>query len=284
MTLPIVDIDQTNAQQYLIDESFKRPVLVDFWADWCGPCKSLMPILEKLAQEYAGQFLLARVNADEQAAITGQFGVRSLPTVFLMKDGQPVDGFAGAQPETAIRELLDKHLPKAWEGVYQQALGLLEADQPAEALPLLRQAHEESGERSDIGVALAGAYLALNRAQEAESLLDKIPLADQDAAYQQAKARLALMLEAARSPELEALEKRRESEPDNMEVTYQLALQYSQEKLHREALELLYSILQRNVNYQDGAAKKTMMDILAALGKGDPLAVEFQRKVYTLLY
>lgn len=284
MTESIVDIDQSNAQQYLIEESFKRPVLVDFWADWCGPCKSLMPILEKLAQEYAGQFLLARVNADEQAMITGQFGVRSLPTVFLMKDGQPVDGFAGAQPETAIRELLDKHLPKPWEGLYQQAMALLQADQAAEAVPLLRQAHEQSGERSDIGVALASAYLALGRAPEAEELLNKVPLADQDAAYQQAKAQLELMLQAARSPELEALEKQHQAEPDNMEVAYQLALQYSQEKLHREALELLYSILQRTLNYQDGAAKKTMMDILAALGKGDPLAVEFQRKVYTLLY
>lgn len=204
MTETIVDIDQSNAQQYLIDESFKRPVLVDFWADWCGPCKSLMPILEKLAQEYAGQFLLARVNADDQAAITGQFGVRSLPTVFLMKEGQPVDGFAGAQPETAIRELLDKHLPKPWEGLYQQALALLDADQAAEALPLLRQAHEQSGERSDMGVALAAAYLTLGRAQEAEALLNRIPLADQDAAYQQAKAQLELMLQAARSPSLKS--------------------------------------------------------------------------------
>ncbi len=107
----IVDINLENAKQLLVDESFTRPVLIDFWADWCAPCKSLMPILEKLANEYAGAFLLAKVNADEMGMISSQFGVRSLPTVILMKDGQPIDGFAGALPEKEVRELLEKYLP-----------------------------------------------------------------------------------------------------------------------------------------------------------------------------
>jgi thioredoxin len=95
----IVNIDEANAAQLLIEESHKRPVVVDFWADWCEPCKVLMPLLEKIANEYDGAFLLAKVNADEQQMIAQQFGVRSLPTVMVMQDGQPVDGFAGAQPE-----------------------------------------------------------------------------------------------------------------------------------------------------------------------------------------
>ena len=103
----IVNIDETNAQQYLIEESMNRPVVVDFWADWCEPCKVLMPLLEKLANEYQGQFLLAKVNADEQQMIAQQLGVRSLPTVMVIKEGQPVDGFVGAQPETQVREMSD---------------------------------------------------------------------------------------------------------------------------------------------------------------------------------
>ena len=104
----IVEIDESNAQQLLIDESMTRPVVVDFWADWCGPCKQLMPILEKLADEYQGAFLLAKVNADEQQMLAQQLGVRSLPTVMVIKEGQPIDGFSGAQPESAVREMLEK--------------------------------------------------------------------------------------------------------------------------------------------------------------------------------
>ena len=107
----IVDIDETNAQALLIEESHKRPVVVDFWADWCEPCKTLMPLLEKITTEYDGAFLLAKVNADTQQMIAQQFGVRSLPTVMVIQNGQPVDGFMGAQPETAVRELLQKYLP-----------------------------------------------------------------------------------------------------------------------------------------------------------------------------
>ncbi|MEH6571199.1 MAG: thioredoxin, partial [Halioglobus sp.] len=110
----IVNIDETNAAQLLIEESNNRPVVVDFWADWCEPCKVLMPMLEKIANEYQGAFLLAKVNADEQQAITQQFGVRSLPTVMVIQNGQPVDGFAGAQPETEVRKMLEKYLPKPW--------------------------------------------------------------------------------------------------------------------------------------------------------------------------
>jgi putative thioredoxin len=280
----VVDIDQSNAQQLLIDESFKRPVLVDFWADWCGPCKSLMPILEKLAQEYNGQFLLARVNADQQQMIAGQFGVRSLPTVVLMKEGQPLDGFMGAQPETAVRELLEKHLPKPWDAMLEQGKALAAAGDYNEALTILRQAYQESGERSDIGVILALIYLEQNRTAEAEAIISKIPMADQDGAYEQVKAQLELKQQAGKSPELEGLERKFQENPKDMNAAYQLALQYNQDGHHREALELLYGILQNNLNFSEGAAKKTMMDMIASLGKGDPLAVEYQRKLYTLLY
>ena len=96
MSEHIVNIDETNAAALLIEESYQRPVVVDFWADWCEPCKVLMPMLERIADEYNGAFLLAKVNADEQQMISQQFGVRSLPTVMVIKDGQPVDGVAGA--------------------------------------------------------------------------------------------------------------------------------------------------------------------------------------------
>src|SRR5690606_10081834 len=273
-----------NAQELLIEESFKRPVLVDFWADWCAPCKVLMPILEKLAKEYEGAFLLAKVNADTENMIAGQFGVRSLPTVMLIKDGQPVDGFVGAKSEAEVRELLAKHLPKPWEAALTQAQALLDANDRQGALPLLRQAYEESAQTPPVACLLAQQLVELNRTDEAEVILKKIKMADQDAFYEQVTAQLQLKQQAAKTPEMTALEDAYAQQPENLQLAYELALQMHQESLHRPALQLLLQILQKDRNFNEGAARKTMTDIIASLGKGDPLAVEFQRKLFTLLY
>jgi putative thioredoxin len=280
----IVDINLENAKELLIDESFKRPVLVDFWADWCAPCKSLMPILEKLANEYQGAFLLAKVNADEMGMISAQFGVRSLPTVMLMKDGQPIDGFAGALPEVQVRELLAKYLPKPWEKPVEEAKALMAAGDFGGALPLLRAAYEESGQLASIALLIAQCHLELNRIDNAEAVLAGIKMADQDNFYEQLLAQLALKKQAAKTPELVALEAAHEAQPDNLDIAYQLAVQYNAEGTHRPALELLMAILRKDRNHAEGAARKAFTDILAALGKGDPLAIEFQRKLFTLLY
>jgi putative thioredoxin len=280
----IVEITLENAKELLIDESFKRPVLVDFWADWCAPCKSLMPILEKLANEYQGAFLLAKVNADEMGMISAQFGVRSLPTVMLMKDGQPIDGFAGALPEVQVRDLLSKHLPKTWEKPVEEARGLMAAGDFAGALPMLRSAYEESGQLASIALLIAQCHLELNRLDNAEAVLAGIKMVDKDSFYEQLMAQLTLKKQSAKTPELLALEEAHAADPDNLDISYQLAVQYNAEGTHRPALELLLAILRKDRNHADGAAKKAFTDILVALGKGDPLAIEFQRKLFTLLY
>ena len=280
----VIDITLDNAQQYVIDESFKRPVLVDFWADWCGPCKTLMPLLEKLADEYNGEFLLARINADEQQMLASQFQVRSLPTVMLIKDGQPLDGFTGAQSEVQVRQMLEQHLPKAWERDLQQAQAMLEAGQFGEALPVLQRVYEESGRNPQIACMVAHAQVELNRLEEAEATLANVKLADQDTLYEQVKAKIELKKQAAKTPEIESLEQALEADPDNLETRYKLAVQYNQEGYQKPALELLIEVLRKDLGYADGAARKTLTDIIAALGKGDPLAIEYQRKLFTLLY
>lgn len=280
----IIDVTADNAQQVLIEESMQRPVVVDFWADWCEPCKQLMPVLEKLANEYAGQFLLAKVNADTEQMLAGQLGVRSLPTVMLLKDGQPADGFTGVQPESQIREMLDKYLPKPWDIKLQQAQALIAEGSKGAALPLLRQAYNESTERVDIAKQLAALLLEQNRAQEADTILGKILLADQDAEYQQLMAQLELKQQAADTPEIQALQKALKENPEDGDAAYQLAVQYSQADRHQEALELLLDILRRDMHFADGAAKQTFLDIVKSLGAGDPIATQYQRKLMTMMF
>ncbi len=280
----IVNIDESNAAALLIEESHKRPVVVDFWADWCEPCKVLMPILEKIANEYQGAFLLAKVNADEQQGIAQQLGVRSLPTVMVIQNGQPVDGFAGAQPEHQVRELLAKYLPKPWDGLLQLAQEAMANGDFAGALTPLRQAWDESGQQYDITLAYAHALIECMRLEEAEKVLDGVRMADQDAAYEQLRAQLEIKREASRSPEIDALEQKLAADPDNLDLRHQLAVQYTNAGQFREAMENLVSILRKDLDHGDGATKKALLDTITSLGKGDPLAAEYQRKLYSLLY
>ncbi|MFT4767397.1 MAG: putative thioredoxin [Glaciecola sp.] len=280
----IVNIDESNAAQYLIEESSQRPVVIDFWADWCEPCKVLMPLLEKLATEYAGAFLLAKVNADDQQMIAQQFGVRSLPTVMVMLDGQPVDGFSGAQSEQAIREMLEKHLPSPYDAALVEANAMLEAGDAAAAVSILRGVYEESGRRHDIAMSLVHALIEARRLDDAQVLLDAVPMVDQDPLYDQLLAQLTLAREASRSPELLALEEQLATDPDNLDLLEQIAVHYSAAGQYREALESLMFILRTNLDHKDGATKKAFLDTIASLGKGDPLAAEYQRKLFSLLY
>lgn len=280
----IVDIDEGNAQQWLIEESQQRPVVVDFWADWCAPCKQLMPLLEKLANEYAGAFLLAKVNADEQQMLASQLGVRNLPTVMVIKDGQPVDGFSGAQPESVIRELLEKYLPSPWNAKITEANLLLEQGEVSEAVALLRTAWEDSNKLHDVTLAYAGALLTANRLDDAEAVLDDVRMVDQDATYEQLRAQIELKREAADSPEIKALEALLATDDNNHDSRLKLAAQLSIDGRYREALEHMLVVLRADRDWNNGEAKRLYLDTIASVGKGDPLAAEYQRKLFSLMY
>jgi putative thioredoxin len=243
-----------------------------------------MPLLEKIANEYQGAFLLAKVNADEQQMISQQFGVRSLPTVMVIQNGQPVDGFTGAQPEAQVREMLGKYLPKPWDGLLQLAQEAMEQGNFAQALTPLRQAWEESGRLYEITVAYVHALTECLRLDEAETILDGVRMADQDAAYEQLRAQLEIKREAAKSPEIEALEQQLVANPDDLDLKYQLAVQYTDAGQFKDAMENFIAILRVELEHGDGATKKLLLDTIASLGKGDPLAAQYQSKLYSLLY
>ncbi|EGT4508693.1 co-chaperone YbbN [Cronobacter sakazakii] len=279
----IINLSEANLHQ-ILEQSMTVPVLFYFWSDRSQHCQQLTPVLEKLANQYQGQFILAKVDCDNEQAIAAQFGLRAIPTVYLFSQGQPVDGFQGPQPEEAIRALLDKVLPREEELKAQEAMALMQEGKHLEALPLLKEAWQMSNQASEIGLLLAQAQIALNRSEDAEAVLKTIPLQDQDTRYQGLVAQIDLLKQAADTPEIQQLQQQVEQHPDDAQLASQLALQLHQVGRNEEALELLFDHLKKDLSAADGQARKMFQEILAALGTGDALASKYRRQLYSLLY
>ncbi len=279
----IVNINEANLHPTL-EQSMTTPVLFYFWSERSQHCQQLTPVLESLAAQYNGQFILAKVDCDAEQMLASQFGLRAIPTVYLFQNGQPVDGFQGPQPEEAIRALLDKVLPREEELKAQQAMQLMEEGKHAEALPLLKEAWQLSKQNSEIGLLLAETQIALTRSDDAEAVLKTIPLQDQDTRYQGLVAQIELLKKAADTPEIQHLQEQVEKNPADAQLATQLALQLHQVGRNEEALELLFSHLRKDLGAADGEARKMLQEILAALGTGDALASKYRRQLYSLLY
>jgi putative thioredoxin len=278
----IVPITLENFQQVIVEQSKQTLIMVGFWAEWDEPSLQTMGMLEKIAVEYPNDLILAKVNCDEQQQIAQQFGVRGLPTVMLVKDSQPIDGFAGPQEEQEIRALLEKHLPKVEDGLLLQAQALVEEQDYQQAFSLAKQAYEIDPQRTDIKFVLADIYIELGRIEQAKELLETIGLVDQDHQYSVLLGKIELAEQAADSPEIKALEADIEKSPDDLELKVKLGVQLQQANRTEEALELLLSVLKKDLNY--GEAKKLTLDMINALPDGDPLASTYRRKIYSLLY
>ncbi|HEY2452623.1 MAG TPA: co-chaperone YbbN [Scandinavium sp.] len=279
----IIDINEANLHQTL-EQSATLPVLFYFWSPRSQHCEQLTPVLESLANQYNGQFILAKLDCDAEQAIASQFGLRAIPTVYLFQNGQPVDGFQGPQPEEAIRALLDKVLPREEELKAQQAMQLMQEGNYADALPLLKEAWQISNQDSQIGLLLAETQIALNRSEDAEATLKTVPMQDQDTRYQGLVAQIELLKQAADTPEIQQLQQQVAEQPEDAALASQLALQLHQVGRNEEALELLLSHLRKDLGAAEGQARKMLQEILAALGTGDALASKYRRLLYSLLY
>ncbi|MEJ5074450.1 co-chaperone YbbN [Enterobacter ludwigii] len=279
----IVNITEANLHQTL-EQSATVPVLFYFWSPRSQHCEQLTPVLESLAAQYNGQFILAKLDCDAEQMIASQFGLRAIPTVYLFQNGQPVDGFQGPQPEDVIRTLLDKFLPREEELKAQQAMLLMQEGNHADALPLLKDAWLLSNQDSQIGLLLAETQIALNRSEEAEATLKTVPMQDQDTRYQGLVAQIELLKQAADTPEIQQLQQQVAEHPEDAALASQLALQLHQVGRNEEALELLFSHLRKDLGAADGQARKMLQEILAALGTGDALASKYRRLLYSLLY
>ena len=278
----IVDITVENFQQIIIEASQDKLVLIDFWADWCEPCKDLMPILEKLAGEYSQPLILAKVDCEAQQEVAAQFGIRSLPTVMVVQNGQPVDGFAGVQPEQQIREMLAKYLPNPEDDLLATAGKAIQQGDYAEALPAAKEALALNPDNVNAKYMLIDCYIETGSIDTAKALLEEIKLVDQDSRYKSLAGKIELAEQAADTPEIRQLQAAVEANPDDLQLKVDLAVQLQQANKAQDALELLYSVLKKELGFGD--ARKLMMDMVNALADGDPLKSEYRRKVYSLLY
>ncbi len=277
-----IDITPENFQQVILQDSQNKVVMVEFWADGYEPSQQLAPVLSNVATKFGEHLIHARVDCQQQQEIAGQFGVQSLPTVILVKEGQPIDGFAGVQTEEQIVASFEKHLPKPEDELYQQAVELISNNDYQQAYTLLKQAHDLNAERADIKLLLADCQVEVGQLKQAKELLSSIGLVDQDALYNSILGKIELAEQAAESPEIKALQAEMEAKPDDLDIKVKLAIQLQQANQTEEALELIMSVLYKDLNFAD--AKKITLDMINALPDGDPLKSKFRRKIYGLLY
>lgn len=281
------DVTTASFEQLVIENSFHKPVLVDFWAEWCAPCKALMPLLAKIAEGYQGELLLAKVNCDIEQDIVARFGIRSLPTVVLFKDGQPVDGFAGAQPESAIRAMLEPHVqePAAPQAdLLDSARAQYAAGQIGAAEQLLRQLLGEDNGNAAALILYARCLAERAELDEAQAVLDAV---NSDAHKQElagARAQLTFLRQVASLPEAAELKSRLAQDAGDDEAAFQLSIHQLARQQYETALEGLLRLFARNRSYGDDLPRKTLVQVFDLLGNEHPLVIAYRRKLYQALY
>jgi len=277
MSAHAIDVNESNFMQEVVEASRRVPVLVDFWAPWCGPCRSLGPILEKLAAEYQGRFRLAKINSDENQALAGQFGVRGIPSVKAVVDGQIVNEFTGALPESAVREFLDALLPSPAEPLRQEALAAHARGETDATRKLLLQAIHLDPKHEQARLDLIGILIDAGDIPEAQRLLGEIAEAGQDRArIDSLAARLALAGGAAGGVDEGTLRARIGADAGDLSARLDLAKSMTARQDYRGALEELLEIVRRDRAFEDDAGRKTMLQIFNLLGSDSDLVREYR--------
>ena len=281
-----IDVNAGNFNAVVMEGSKNTPVVIDFWAPWCAPCRALKPVLEKLAAEYQGRFTLAKINSDENPDLAAQFGVRGIPAVKAVLDGKLVDEFTGALPEGQVRAFIERVLPSPAENIRIEARELYEKTKDrTRALEMLTRAAALEPENEPVTIDRAALLIEDGQLDAARAALETLsPLTQMDDRVGTLKAKLDLAAGAAAAPDASGLERRIAANAGDLDARLQLAQILVAQEQYQQALEHLLEIVRRDRAFHDDAARKTMLQVFSLLGPDHPLVSDYRRKLASAMY
>lgn len=280
----VIEADDQTFQQLAVERSRELPIVVDFWAEWCQPCRLLGPILEKLAREFDGKFLLVKVETEKAPSIASAMGVQSIPAVYGLRDGQLLDYFVGLLPEVQIRSWIERLLPSPAEALVAEARAAAATD-PVTAEAKFKQAAELDPNLASARIALAELFLDAQRTEEAQAILDELERRGYlEPEAEKLKARIHLASQSGKAVDLDQLRAAVQTDPKSLPAKLELAEGLAATEQYQEALETALAIVQSGKKEFVEPAKKLMVDLFHLLEDQPELVNEYRRKLSTALY